>query len=235
MARTIAPVDGTNAIKHCILIDLNLSGNVYYISSAYDTITYNSNSYTQLGAFLSLGQIAEDIKTTNGDIQIGLSGIPDTYVDQVLQNPVKGGEVTVYRAFFNDDYTVDSSNIFQRFKGVITNFALEENIDILEGDSTNTVAITCASINTILENKVSGQRTAPIDRRKFFSGDATFDRVPDLVGVQFDFGREYTSTGGGYNGGGGGGGGRGGGGGGRRRSGGGRGHAAGMSGPQQIR
>lgn len=209
MARTIAPVDGTNSIKHCILIDLDLDGNVYYISSAYDEITYDSNTYTQLGAFLSLGQIAEDIKTTNGDIQIGLSGIPEDYVTAVLENNVKGGEVVVYRAFFNDDYTVDSANIFQRFKGVITNFTLEENVDVLEGDITNTVAITCASINTILENKVAGQRTAPGDRDKFFPNDQTFSRVPDLQGVQFDFGREYSHQGGGY---GGGGGGRGGGG-----------------------
>jgi uncharacterized membrane protein YgcG len=202
MARSIPPVQNTNSIRHCILIDLNLDGTQYYISSAYNEIIYNSNTYTQLGAFLSLGQIAEDIKTTNGDINIGLSGVPDAYVSAVLDNPIKGGEVVVYRAFFNEDYTVDSGNIFQRFKGLITNYTLEENIDILEGEHTNTIQITCASINTILENKVSGQRTAPADRRKFFAGDETFDRVPDLQGVQFDFGREYNpgagSGGGGF-------------------------------------
>ena len=222
MARTIAPVDGTNAIKHCILIDLDLDGNVYYISSAYDTITYNSNDYTQLGSFLQLGQVQEDIKATNGDISITLSGVTDTYLDEVLTAPVKGGEVTVYRAFFNDDYTVDSANVFQRFKGIITNFGIEENVDVLEGDITHIVQVACSSINTILENKISGQRTAPADRNKFFPGDGTFNRVPDLMGVNFDFGREYNgragSGGGGYGGGGGGRGpGRGGGGGGRNQ------------------
>jgi len=209
MARSIPPVENTNAIKHCILIDLNLDGTQYYISSSYNELVYDSNTYTQLGAFLSLSEIAEDVKTTNGDIQIGLSGVPEDYVDAVLENPVKGGEVVVYRAFFNDDYTVDSANVFQRFKGIITNFTIEENVDILEGETTHTVGVSCASINTILENKVAGQRTAPNDREKFFTGDLTFNRVPDLMGVQFDFGREYSGNGGGY---GGGGGGRGGGG-----------------------
>lgn len=214
MATTITPVTLPN-IKHCMLIDLNLDSNVYYVSSAWKPITYNSNSYSELGAFLQVGEFQEDIKTTNGDITISLSGIPSEgdYVSEVLNTKVKGGEVTVYRAFVNDDYTVDSANVFQRFKGIITNFAIEEDVDIIEGKNTNRVGISCASINTILENKISGQRTSPADRVKFFAGDSTFNRVPELLNAAFDFGREYTG-GGGYGGGGGGGrgGGRGGGG-----------------------
>jgi len=70
------------------------------------------------------------------------------------------------------------------------------------------IAVKVASINTILENREAGQRTSPIDRRKFEPGDETFDRVPELHNVGFDFGREFTG-GTGYGGGGGGGGGRG--------------------------
>ena len=218
MARSIPAVDGVNNIKHCLLIDLDLDGTVYYISNAYKPITYNSNDYTELGAFLQLGQIQEDIKTTNGDINISLSGIPSDqdYLSLILASPVKGGEVTVYRAFLNDDLSVDSSNVYQRFKGLITNYAIEENLDVLEGVNTNQIVVSCSSINTLLENKISGQRTAPQDRRKFYSNDQTFDRVPELMQVQFDFGREFSGTGGGYGGGGGGGGG-----GGRGRGGGG--------------
>ena len=65
--------------------------------------------------------------------------------------------------------------------------------------------MTCASINTILENRITGQRTNPVDRNKYYPGDQTFNRVPDLHNVNFDFGREYTG-GTGYGGGAGGGG-----------------------------
>jgi uncharacterized membrane protein YgcG len=210
MATTIAPVDGTFNVKHAMLVDLNLTSNVYYVSTAWKPVTYNTNTYTELGAFLSISDMTEDIKTTNGDITLQLTGIPSNqdYMAEVLTTPIKGGEVTVYRAFFNDDYSLDSGNVFQRFKGIITNFAIEETENILEGSLTSTIGISCASINTILENKVSGQRTAPVDRDKFYPGDQTFYRVPELQNVQFDFGREYTG-GSGY--GGGGGGGRGGG------------------------
>ena len=215
MATSIPPVDGTYNVKHAMLIDLNLSSNVYYLSTAWKPVTYNSNSYTELGAFLSASNMTEDIKTTNGDIGLSLTGIPsnEDYMAEILSTPIKGGEVTVYRAFFNDDYSLDSGNVFQRFKGIITNFSIEETENILEGQLTSSITIACASINTILENKVSGQRTAPADREKYFPGDTTFKRIPELQNVQFDFGREY-SGGGGYGGGGGGGrgGGRGGGG-----------------------
>jgi hypothetical protein len=216
MATTITPVTLPD-VKHCLLIDLTLDANVYYLSSAWKPLTYDGNDYTELGAFLQVGEFQEDIKTTNGDITIGLSGIPsnEDYMAEVLSSPIKGGEVVVYRAFFNDDYSLDSANVFQRFSGIITNFSVEEQENILEGKLTNSIAVSCASINTILENKIAGQRTSNTDRDKFFPGDQTFKRVAELQNVQFDFGREYTG-GGSY---GGGGGGRGGGGGGGRRTG----------------
>jgi uncharacterized membrane protein YgcG len=209
MATTITPVTLPN-IKHAMLIDLQLDSNVYYISNAWKTITYGGNDYTELGAFLGVSEFQEDIKTTNGDIQISLSGIPSEgdYVSEVLNTKIKGGEVTIYRAFVNDDYSIDSGNVYQRFKGIITNFNISEDVDVIEGKNTNTVSVSCASINTILENKIAGQRTAPTDRTKFYPGDTTFYRIPELQNVAFDFGREYTG-GSGY--GGGGGGGRGGG------------------------
>jgi len=209
MATSIPQVTGVNNIIHCMLIDLQLGANTYHLSSAYKPVSYNSNTYTELGSFIQIGELTEDIKTTNGDIAITLSGIPSEadYMAQVLGSPIKGGQVTLSRAFFNDNLEFNASNVYGRYSGVITNFSIGETESFLEGDNTNSITITCASINTLLENKVSGQRTSLADRQKFFAGDQTFNRVSDLQNVQFDFGREYSATsgGGGYGPGGGGG------------------------------
>jgi len=206
MSTSIPAVDNELNIKHALLLDLTFGANVYYVSSAFKPITFDGNTYTELGSFLQLGEIQDDIKTTNGDIGITLSGVPQENLDAVLDTKVKGGEVIVRRAFFNDDFSLDSGNVVQRFRGVITNLQIEENYDILEGDRTNSVSVSCSSIVTILENKTSGQRTSPIDRDRLFPGDQTFKRVPDLHNIQFDFGRESNgaggSGGGGYGGGG---------------------------------
>lgn len=209
MATTITEVEANN-IKQCLLIQLQIDTTTYYVSNSWKTITYDGNDYTELGAFLGVGEFQEDIKTTNGDLSMVLTGIPAGNVQTVLQNPVKGGAVTIFRAFFDDNYAV--TNVYPRYKGVITNYAISESVNLEDGDITNSVSISVASINTILENRIAGQRTAPTDRAQFFPGDTTFARVPVINGTTFDFGREFTG-GGGY---GGGGGGRGRGGGGRR-------------------
>ncbi len=202
---TITELNANN-IKYCLLIDLDIDGTTYYISNAYKAVTYNSNSYTECGAFLQVGQFSEDIKTTNGDINIALSGIPSNidYIQTILGANIKGGTCKVYRAFFDDNYQI--TNVYQRFSGIITNYSISEDENILDSRITNSVGISVASINTLLENRVTGQRTNPADRKELYPTDETFYRVPELHNVNFDFGREYTS-GGGYGGGGGGGGG----------------------------
>ena len=202
MPTSIPQVTGVNNIIHCLLINLQLGANVYYLSSAYEPVTYDGNTYTELGSFIQVGDLTEDIKTTNGDIAIALSGIPSEadYMTQVLEAPIKGGTVSLSRAFFDADMGFNAANVYGRYTGVITNFSISETENYLEGDNTNTITVTCASINTILENKVSGQRTNVTDRVRYFPGDATFNRVSELQNVQFDFGREYTGSSGNWGG-----------------------------------
>ena len=203
MATSIPPVTGTDNIQHAMLVHLTLDDTTYYLSGAYYPVTYDGNTYTELGSFLGVSDIPEDIKTTNGDIALALSGIPSDadYLSEVLTTPIKGGIVKIYRAFFDDDYTVDVGNIFQRYNGIITNFSITEDFNYADGVNTNTIGITCASINTILENKLAGERTNVTDRQKFFPSDFTFNRITALHNVQFDFGKPY-SGGTGYGGGG---------------------------------
>ena len=213
MATTITPVQQDH-ISSCLLIDLTLDSTTYYISSAYKPITYNTNTYTELGSFLQVSDFQEDIRTTNGDISLTLGGIPSeqNYLSLILTTPVKGGNISVYRGFYNTTtHELDTSQVYKRFQGVITNCAIQE--DFQPGQTlTNSVTVTCASINSLLENRISGQRTNPQDRARLFANDRVFDRVPELFNISFDFGKEYKAGGGGY----GGGGGRGGGGGGGR-------------------
>ena len=202
---TLIPEVEENNIKHCLLIEMQIGTTTYYISNSWKAITYDGNVYTQLGSFLSIGEFTEDIKTTNGDLSMVLTGIPAGNVRTVMENPVKGGVVKVYRAFFDDNYAV--TTVYPRYNGIITNYNISESVALAQGDITNSVGISVASINTILENRINGQRTTPQDRARHFPGDTTFARVPVINNTAFDFGRDF-SYGGGYGGGGAGGGGR---------------------------
>ena len=199
---TLIPEVEENNIKHCLLIEMQIGTTTYYISNSWKAITHNGNVYTQLGSFLSIGEFTEDIKTTNGDLSMVLTGIPAGQVRTVMENPVKGGVVKVSRAFFDDNYAV--TTVYPRYNGIITNYNISESVALAQGDITNSVGISVASINTILENRVNGQRTTPEDRARLFPTDTTFARVPIINNTAFDFGKDF-SYGGGYGGGGGGG------------------------------
>lgn len=211
MTTAITAVDTENHISHALFIDLTLDAVTYYLTSAYRPISYNGNIYQQQGWFLQVGSFTDDLKTTNGDIQVALAGIPTSQMTLVLNQPIKGGEIIIRRGFFNTQTnTLLPNQMFVRYKGIITNFNIEESSDVLNGELTHTIVVTCANINELLENKVTGQRTNGSDRRRFYPGDISFDRVKDLQNTSFDFGKKYTGGNGYGGGGGGGGGGRGG-------------------------
>ena len=102
MATTITPVQQDHIVS-ILMIDLTLDGTTYYITNAYKPVTYNSNTYQELGSFLSIDTLTDDIKTTNGDIGITLSGIPSqaNYINLVLTTKIKGGSVIIRRGFMS--------------------------------------------------------------------------------------------------------------------------------------
>lgn len=200
MTTPITAVDTEVRIEHGVLIKLTLNGTTYYISNCYKTITYAGNDYTALAEFLTVSEIQSNISSTNDDIQIGLSAIPSAYITAILGQPIKGGEVEIYRAFF--DYTTQevlTGEIYKRFSGVITNFNVQEDIDTAGNPSvTHSITVIASSILGVLENKITGRRTNPDDLSVVYaeiansSTDPSFDRVPSLHNAQFDFGRPYT-------------------------------------------
>ena len=209
MSTTITSLQDDN-ISHAMFIDLQIGGNVYYMSTAYKPYTIDSNLYNELGTFLSIGDFSDDLKQTEGDVTLSLSGIPSNqdYIAQMLDEPIKGGNVTIKRGFFNlANSEIQTDQVFTRYKGVITNFQIQDNAERVNNEETATITVITSSINTILKNKISGQRTNPEERKRLVPGDKIFDRVPDLFNTAFDFGAEYVGARGGAGGGNGGGGG----------------------------
>ena len=144
MTTTITAVQGNN-VSPITLIDLDLNGNVYYVSSNYKAITHDSNSYTELGAFLNITEIRDELRHSEGDLSITLSGIPSeaNYLQTVMTEPVKGGNVTVYRGFVDaGTQELISGQVFTRFKGTITNFVIDEQLNYLSHENDYAVTIT---------------------------------------------------------------------------------------------
>ena len=198
---TIVEVQGTN-IQAITLIDLQIGATTYYLSSNWKPVTVGGNAYTELGAFLSIANLSDDLKYNSSDLTLTLSGIPSdqNYLSKILTENIKGGNVTIQRAFVDPDTYELTGTQYTRFKGIITNFKIDETVNILSKQMDYAVTVTLASQLTVLSNKITGQRTNPDDRKRLYPNDKSFDRVPILYNTAFDFGKEY-STGGNYGGG----------------------------------
>ena len=200
MTTTITQVDETS-IEYGVLIDLTLDGTTYYISNCYKSISYGGNTYLALAGFLSVSEIQNNISNANDEVQVSLSAIPPEYIAATLSEQIKGGEINIYRAFF--DYRtqeVISGAIYKRFTGVISNFSVQEDLEAAGAspDVSHTITIIASSIMGVLENKVSGRRTNKQDYQIVWpelgnsSTDPSMDRVDTLYNQSFDFGKKYT-------------------------------------------
>jgi hypothetical protein len=173
----------------------------FYISNCYKNIVHNSKTYQALAGFLTVGEIQNNISNANDELQIGLSAIPSTYIAAVLGTQIKGGDVNIYRAFFDyNTQEVITGQIYKRFAGIVSNFSVQEDIETLNQDVgvTHTITITASSIIGVLENKVSGRRTNRQDYQIQWpelsntSTDPSMNRVEALFNQSFDFGKPYT-------------------------------------------
>jgi len=194
---TIISALTATSIKHCLLVDIVVNTTTYYISNAYAPISYNGHSYTQLGNFLGMSEIQDDLKVSNNQISLQLTGIPTddgspSYMNIALNSNLKGSKVKIRRAFFkNGDY--DPTQVYLRFDGYVSNFSLSENWDQDNKLTSNTIGIQCSNIHAIMEKKYSGRRTNNTDEQVLYPGDTGMNYVKALADTQFDFGKPYTA------------------------------------------
>ena len=201
MTTIISAVDTERKIEHGVLIDLTLDATTYYISNCYKEIVYDGNTYQALAGFLTVSEIQSNISNANDEIQVSLSAIPPTYIAATLGTQIKGGEINIYRVFFDyNTQEIITGEIYKRFTGVISNFAVQEDINTLASipEVNHTITITASSIMGVLENMVSGRRTNKDDFKIEWpeignnDTDPSMNRVETLFNQSFDFGKKYS-------------------------------------------
>lgn len=160
---------------------------VLTFSDYHINYTISGTNYTGLGQLLSVSETTDNLRATPQEVTVSIAGIPNTNVTAILNNRVKGSEMIIYRAFFNPNTAALISitgNPAQKFRGVVSNYDITD--DLQQGDSTGTVSLTLTvtSVIEMLNNKVSGRRTNPVD----FPSESSMDRVAALAKSNFNFG-----------------------------------------------
>lgn len=214
MTLTISPVQEQN-IRHGLLIELQIDDIVYHFTTGVNPVPYNGVNYQPLGGFLGISDIQNTLQNATDELSVSLSGIPPNYVAAVLGQQIKGGTIAIYRYFQDSQGSIASNRIYARFRGIITNYAISEDIQNTEtgADVNYVITLTCSSIFGVLENRLSGRRTNEPDYKVKYqnivngvktnerfitnsiTSDPSFNRVVALFDEKFDFGMPYKSQG----------------------------------------
>lgn len=164
---------------------------VLTFSDYHQNLTLNGTNYTGIGQLLAVTNTTNNLRAAPDELSVTISGIPSKNVTDILNNRVKGSDLKVYRAFFDPNTGVllnIAGNPAGKFQGVVSNFDITDDLEMGEDLGTVTLTLTATSVVEMLNNKVSGRRTNPIDQRLFYPTDASMDRVPSLAKSNFNFG-----------------------------------------------
>lgn len=159
-----------------------------YLTDYSSDITFNGNTYQNIGKFLSVSSTVSELKSSPSEITISLSGIPSGSISTVLNQEIKGSSIEIYRAFYNPSthvlLTISDGNPSLRFKGIVTNYGITDNVDVHSLTATSTITLNCNSIVEVLAKKTSGRRTNTTD----FPNELSMSRVQALSKSNLNFG-----------------------------------------------
>lgn len=192
---SIPAVNGVPYVNNAEFVKLTLtkadgSGTeVYTFSSSYKTESIDGYDYSPLGGLLSVSTQQRDLAATGYDTAVTLLGVDQTNIFYVLSSDylIKGSQIELYRGFYDEHYMLTSTAL--RYTGIITSYAIQENLDNENMDDNYTVTVNCSNYKTVLENLRSGRFTSPSSWKNFSSTDTSMDNVPRLINSYFNFGQ----------------------------------------------
>lgn len=174
-----------------VKIDLAYTDSLLLFSDNINSIALGDDVYTGLGQLMGVTSSSSDIKNTDSQVTITISGIPNTSLQEIINSRIKGSRVNIYRVFFDaatEEPLAIAGNPAGRFTGFVNNYSLTEELDPTNRSGTNIISIECTGLMSILTNTTKGRRTNPEDQQFWSPGDKSMDRVPGLVGAYWNFG-----------------------------------------------
>lgn len=167
------------------------SSQILRFSDLRTNYVIDGETYIGLGNLMGVSSASSELRPSNGELSISISGIPNTSIYEIINSRIKGCPVRIYRGLFDANSGTALSitgNPMTRYRGFVNNYSLNEEYDIVNRTSSNTITLICNSSVDVLQNKIVGRRTNPAVEKRFYPNDLAMDRVPTLSSSAFNFG-----------------------------------------------
>jgi len=178
----------------CHLIEVYLD-DTHYVTDSFRDISYNSNTYSALGFFLSFDSIEESAQISASSMTLTLSGVDQTYTNLLLTQNYVDRKVIIRKAFINSSNALISNPIII-FDGRIDNAVINEDAD------TGLASVSASVSNQFVDfEKVTGRYLNHQNQQLYYEGDMGLEYASEIIkdivwGREFDTGNRVEGAGG---------------------------------------
>lgn len=183
---------GKVAIQSSFFVKIDNSSSTLLFSDHFESQTFDGSVYVPLGKLMTITPSVSELRSSFRNMTITISGIPNASLQDILSTEYKGSVVEVRRGVYDvatGALITGGINPVVKFKGFVNNWSLNEDYDIVNRTSTNTIQFDCNNLIDILANKRAGRRTNSASMKRFYPSDVSFDRVAKLENTEFNFGK----------------------------------------------
>lgn len=158
----------------CLLVEMYVDSGTLYFTDAYMDLTWNSNTYSSAGNFLSISDITESINDEIPSISLVLSGVPAANVAIALSQDVIDRQVIIRRAYLDASYLVITDPL-ELFNGNISSYPT-----IRDNRGSSSISFDVSSHWADFE-RVAGRRTNNEDHQVDYPGDTFFLFASEII------------------------------------------------------
>jgi len=163
---SLSQAQQAKAVEYYELAEIDLAGGIRITTAPWD-ITYDSNTYTSAGNFLSFDPIEENTELDIPSMSLNVSGIaplPDgtNAIQNLLDEDYANQQITIWRVYYLNHILQGTVEIY---KGYIT--GIEMSVD---AKNTSVVRFNTSSHWADFA-RVSGRRTNENSQKKIHPGD----------------------------------------------------------------
>ena len=140
------------------------------------------------GQFLSVSSSRNELTPSSSQVSLSISGIPNSSLWQILNNPMKGSQINIWRAFYHQgtEDQIVPGQLDGRFYGTISHYSIQDTTT--ETSATSVITLICDNLAQRTFGEIRGRQTNSQIQKILFPNDTSFDRVSSLVGSAYNFG-----------------------------------------------
>lgn len=181
------PLNTDQSIRTAWLLDWYMGDTEqehWYVTTApYDIVNpINNQTYIRSALPISVGRLADNIKSSETTLAIALSGVDATFQQAALIAKMNGRAFNVYRAYFNTNYQLlpQPRGVLLRYSGFINSMTYEDSYPTATdgtGVATFNILVQLKGWKEILESRESGRFTNKESQQRFFPSDTSMNQV----------------------------------------------------------